>query len=217
MSTLTHGQHRVVRHVLLAVIFLSLSLIFAHFFAKRDPISRVSIGTAYSSVFLAGLAVVLGPWNVLRRRSNPISFDLRRDIGIWAGIGALVHTGVGLNVHLRGRPWLYFFDEHHHLRAGLFGIGNYTGLIAALLFMMLLAISNDLSLRRLGSGRWKALQRWTYAAIILTAAHAVAYQGVEKRTSIFRFLIYAVFSAILILQVAGVVRRKQLSRNRSSA
>jgi hypothetical protein len=29
-------------------------------------------------------------------RANPVSFDLRRDMGIWA-ILALVHTGIGLD------------------------------------------------------------------------------------------------------------------------
>lgn len=179
-----------------------------HFFPKRDSISRISIGTAYSALLLTGLALVLGPWNVLRRRANPVSFDLRRDAGIWAGIAALIHTAVGLNVHLRGRPWLYFVDERRHLRTGMFGLGNYTGLIAVLLLAMLLAISNDLSLRRLGTVKWKSLQRWSYGAVILTAAHAVAYQNVEKRTSPFRLLIYGVFAAILALQVAGVFRRR---------
>ena len=50
----------------------------------------------------------------------------------------------------------------------MFGFGNDTGLIAALLFLLLLAISNDVSLRRLGAQKWKSLQRWMYAAVVLT-------------------------------------------------
>lgn len=92
---------------------------------------------------------------MLRRRPNPISFDPRRDIGIWAGIMAVLHTAIGLNVHLRGRPWLYFVDQHSHVRHDLFGFGNDTGLIAALFFLLLLAISNDLSLQRLGTRWWR--------------------------------------------------------------
>ena len=206
---LTHRRRRVLRHIFLASAFVLLSVIFMRFFSKRDTISRISIGTAYSALILTGLALMLGPWNVLRGRFNPVSFDVRRDVGIWAGIAAVVHTGVGLNVHLRGRPWLYFVNKHH-LQLGMFGLGNYTGLVAALLFAMLLAISNDLSLRRLGAMKWKSLQRWTYIAVALTAGHAVAYQNVEKRTLPFRVLIYAVFVAILTLQLAGIVRRKRM-------
>jgi DMSO/TMAO reductase YedYZ heme-binding membrane subunit len=131
------------------------------FSVRRDVISRLSIATAYPALFLTAAAMLVGPWNVLRGRTNPVSSDLRRDLGIWAGIMALLHTGIGLNVHMRGRPWLYFIDQHHRVRYDLFGIGNDSGLLAAVLFLLLLAISNDLSLRRLGTRTWKLLQRWT--------------------------------------------------------
>ena len=130
------GYGRTLRHVVLACVFFLSSAVFAHFFSKRDAISRVSIGTAYGALFLAGLALMLGPWNLLRGRSNPVSFNLRRDVGIWAGVAAVVHTAVGLNVHLRGRPWLYFVNEHHHMRTGMFGFGNDIGLVSALVFLM---------------------------------------------------------------------------------
>jgi len=105
----------------------------------------------------------------MRRRPNPISFDLRRDVGIWTGILAIVHTAIGLTVHLRGRMWMYFFKTLHpvHLQITQFGFANFTGLAAALLFLMLLAISNDLSLLALKTNRLKSLQRWTYAAFVL--------------------------------------------------
>jgi sulfoxide reductase heme-binding subunit YedZ len=90
----------------------------------------------------------------------------------------------------------------------MFGFCHDIGLVAALLFLMLLAISNDFSLRRIGAVKWKSLQRWTYVAIVLTVAHAVAYQNVEKRTLPFRVLLYAVCAAILVLQLrASFVER----------
>jgi sulfoxide reductase heme-binding subunit YedZ len=69
-------------------------------------------------------------------------------VGIWTGILAIVHTAIGLTVHLRGRMWMHFFKQLHPLRFQntQFGFANFTGLVAALLFLMLLAISNDLSL-----------------------------------------------------------------------
>ena len=60
------------------------------------------IGRMGRMVFFA-VSLCLGPWNVLRGRPNPTSFHLRRDVGIWAGILANVHTAIGLRVHLRGR------------------------------------------------------------------------------------------------------------------
>ena len=178
------------------------------FSIRRDVISRLSIATAYPALFLTAAALSIGPWNVLRGRTNPVSFDLRRDLGIWAGIMALLHTGIGLNVHLRGRPWLYFTDQHHQLRHDLFGIGNDTGLLAALLFLLLLAISNDLSLRRLGTSTWKSLQRWTYMAVALTLIHAVAYQVVEKRQAAYDALLWSTIAMAAVLQLAGWWRTK---------
>lgn len=144
---------------------------------------RLSMATAYAGVIFLTVSLWIGPWNVLRHRPNPTSFDLRRDVGIWTGILAIVHTAIGLTVHLRGRMWMYFFKTLHplHLQNTQFGFANFTGLAAALLFLMLLAISNDLSLRALKANRWKSLQRWTYVAFVLTAAHGIAYQLIEKR------------------------------------
>jgi sulfoxide reductase heme-binding subunit YedZ len=127
---------------------------------------RLSMATAYAGLIFLAISLWIGPWNVLRRRPNPVSFDLRRDIGIWTGILAILHTVIGLIVHLRGRMWMYFFRSLHPLKLQntQFGFANLVGLGAALLFLMLLVISNDISLRALGIRRWKALQRWTYAA-----------------------------------------------------
>src|SRR5579864_1776655 len=128
-------RRRLLHHLFLGVASIALTVVVMHFFPKRDFISRVSIGTAYSALFLIGLTLLLGPFRVLLRKPDPISFDLRRDFGIWAGITALVHTAFGLKVHLRGKMWLYFVDIGRHLRRDAFGFGNYTGAAAAILFV----------------------------------------------------------------------------------
>jgi sulfoxide reductase heme-binding subunit YedZ len=199
----TRFQRRLSAHLALFAVSVLLCLVFMYLFPRRDLISRLSIGTAYAALLLTVATMLLGPWNVLRRSANPVSFDLRRDLGIWSGILAVLHTVVGLNVHLRGRPWLYFVNDHHKLRRDLFGFGNYTGLVAALVFALVLAISNDLSLRRLGKKQWKFLQRWVYAAILLTAIHAWAYQQIEKRVLPFQMATYGVLGLLLLLQSAA--------------
>ncbi|MGH9563104.1 MAG: ferric reductase-like transmembrane domain-containing protein [Terracidiphilus sp.] len=178
-----------------------------HLFPKRDLISRLSIGTAYPALFLMAAALLLGPFNVLRNKRNPLSFDLRRDTGIWAGVMALAHTAFGLNVHLRGRMWLYFVQPDLSVRRDAFGFANYTGAAAVLIFALLLSLSNDWSLRRLGAKRWKFLQRWTYAAAVLTVLHAIAFQHVEDRIFSFRVVLYGVLGSVLALQIAGVFNK----------
>jgi len=201
---LSYWQWRIVRHFTIALTALSSTAVFWELFSgRRDVISHLSIATAYPALLLTGGAVLLGPCNVLRGRANPVSSDLRRDVGIWAGIMALLHTAIGLDVHLRGRPWLYFVDQHGHVRHDLFGFGNYTGLIAALLFLLLLAISNDLSLRHFGPRKWKSLQRWTYGAVTLSVLHGIAYQHIEKRQTAHAATLWGVTTMVAILQVAG--------------
>jgi sulfoxide reductase heme-binding subunit YedZ len=157
----------------------------------------------------------MGPWNVLRRRPNPVSFDLRRDVGIWAGILALLHTSIGLTVHLRGRMWMYFLKQVHPLKLQntRFGLANYMGLVAAILFVMLLALSNNFSLRFLTTRKWKSLQRWTYLAAMLTVGHGLLYQLIENRHKPW-MVIYWVFIAVaVVLQISGWLNmRTRLSK-----
>jgi sulfoxide reductase heme-binding subunit YedZ len=199
-------QQRLTYHILLGVGSAGLSVLFIRLFPHRDLVSRVSIGTAYAALFLMTATLLLGPLNVLRKRANPVSFDLRRDFGIWAGITALVHTVVGLNVHLRGKMWLYFVDTSHHLRKDAFGIGNYTGTFAAFVFVLLLALSNDMSLRKLGVERWKSLQRWAYAAMVLTAAHSIAYQRIETRSAPFRVVLCLSLGILFGFQIIAAIK-----------
>jgi methionine sulfoxide reductase heme-binding subunit len=202
-------RQRLTYHILLSVGSVGLTVLFMRLFPERDLVSGLSIGTAYAALFITTVTLLLGPFNVLRKKANPVSFDLRRDFGIWAGIAALVHTAVGLNVHLRGKMWLYFVDTSHRLRKDVFGFGNYTGAVAALLFILLLALSNDVSLRKLGVNRWKLLQRWAYVALLLTVAHSIAYQHIETRSVPFRVVLYVLVGTMLSLQIMATIKYRQ--------
>jgi sulfoxide reductase heme-binding subunit YedZ len=176
---------------------------------------RLSMAAAYAALCFLAVSLMLGPWNVIRSRPAPISYDFRRDIGIIAGILALVHTGIGLTVHLRGRMWMYFFRTLRPLRlqGSAFGAANYIGLIAAALFAMLLALSNNWSLRALGTTRWKNLQRWTYAAFVLTLVHSVLFQYVEKRRMPWLLFFATAVLATLAAQSLGYLQRRRTGRS----
>lgn len=177
----------------------------------KDVLSRASFATAYPALALLAATLLIGPWNLLQHRPNPVSSDLRRDLGIWAGILGIVHAAVGQFVHLRGRPWLYYIygpTEHHHgMRHDLFGLANYTGAIGTLLLILLLATSNDFSLRRFGNKKWKQLQRWNYAVFGLVAIHSFAFQGVESQKFPWVLTVSVCVAVAIALQIAGVVRR----------
>jgi sulfoxide reductase heme-binding subunit YedZ len=170
------------------------------------------MATAYVGLALVGATLIIGPLNVLRRRPNPISSDLRRDLGIWAALVSIAHFLVGWHVHMKHR-YLYFLREVKSTgalvpRADLFGFGNYTGLVAVIVAIMLLALSNDFSLRRLGTPRWKWWQRWNYALLALVAAHGIAYQVIEKRQSAYVALLAALLLTCIAAQLTGYRRSR---------
>lgn len=208
---------RIYRHHL--PLFVASSIAVAALYCTRpykDVLTKLSFSTAYPALALLVLTLLIGPWNLLRRNKNPVSSDLRRDIGIWAGGLGLIHAVVGQNVHLRGRPWLYYVYEHHAhgpsgLRHDLFGFNNYTGLLGTLILIALLATSNDWSLRRLGTPQWKQLQRWNYVCFALSAAHAIGYQVMEKQKIAFEVAAVSCIAIAIVLQAVGFnLRRRKL-------
>jgi len=183
----------------------------------KDVLSKLSFATAYPALVLLVLTLLIGPWNLIRGKRNPISSDLRRDAGIWAGILGIIHAVVGQCVHLRGRPWLYYIyganeKQSFPIRHDLFGVANYTGLLATLFLIVLFATSNDYSLRRLGTPRWKQWQRWNYLVFMFTGIHAVGYQLIEKQKSPFVITIVICFLAAITLQATGYALRRQAAK-----
>lgn len=197
---------RFLRHVLLAAASAATVFIFFAALQSPDPRWRLSMGTAYASLVLLAVTLALGPVNRLRGVPNPVSTYLRRDIGIWAGILAIAHVVVGLQVHFSGRMWLYFVPEppwRIPIRHDAFGLANWVGAAATVAIVVLLAISNDASIRKLGRDRWKGLQRWNYVACAMVAAHGALYMLIEKRTWAFVAAGLAVVLATMALQAAG--------------
>src|SRR6266481_6134188 len=86
--------------------------------------------------------------------------------------------------------------------------------VITLAFLVLLTISNNLSIRTLGAARWKGIQRWNYVGAILVIAHGLLYQAVEKRIPAFVASLLMVLAAATIVQLLGFRRRrKQLKQS----
>ena len=177
-----------------------------------------SMATAYAGLALLGFTLLVGAFNVLRSRPNPTSSDLTRDAGISATLVSIAHVAVGLFVHM-GSPWLYFFypaGQKHliPLRHDAFGLTNWLGLFVTLILVLLFATSNDLSLRQLGKRRWKTLQRLNYLLFAGVALHGIAYQILEKRIVPLLLLLGLAIGIVLILQIAGFVKRRREMREK---
>lgn len=207
---------RTARHIALALASAAMVAIVYPNVPTDFILRRWNLATAYAALALLALSLAIGPWNLLRGRPNPVSQALRRDIGIWAGIMALVHSAIGSQIHMGGRFWQYFTygpDEPHVLpiRIDAFGFANFTGLASTLILLLLLCISSDAALRRLGTPRWKRLQRWNYWAFGLMAMHAATFHVVEKRVVPVVLVFGGVVLAVALLQFAGYRQRRTAS------
>jgi len=204
-------SQRLLRHHLpIGLVTIGLTVLLYATRAYPDVITRLSFSSAYPALFLVAATLLVGPWKSLTGSRLAVSLDLRRDLGIWAGMASIFHAVIGNCEHLRGRPWLYYVYENWReghvmpLRYDWFGLGNHTGLIAALIILALLATSNDAALRRLGTPGWKQLQRWNYAAFALVAVHTLTYQfGVKTPEWGWIGTASAAIAAVLALQLTG--------------
>jgi sulfoxide reductase heme-binding subunit YedZ len=180
----------------------------------RSVLERLSTATAYASLFLLAAALMIGPLNVLRSKPNPLSSYLRRDVGIVAGTLAVAHVALGLQAHMDGDFVQYFFNRHDDgrlgdLRLDAFGITNHIGLLATLMFLVLLSISSNAAMRSLRPQRWKTLQRWTYATALLVIVHGFIYQALEKQTWVLVAVVVVATLTIATLQGLGFRRKKK--------
>jgi sulfoxide reductase heme-binding subunit YedZ len=210
-----YWTRRLGRNVAIACVALVVHLVVVTQTSDSPQVMyRLSMATGYASVVLIAWAMLIGPWHVRHGRPAPASTDLRRDVGIWGGVLAIAHVVTGLQVHFAGAFWKYFVypdgDHRIPLRSDLFGFANWTGLAATLVIVLLLAISNDASLRALGTRRWKRWQRWTYWAAALTVAHAFAYQIETRQLGRWVVAMVLVTAVVLGMQLDG--RRRVRAR-----
>lgn len=215
------GGRRLLRNLALAAVSSAILGLVAVLAPREAPVAQLSLGTAWAGLLLVGAAMILGPLNLVRDRRNPVSSYFRRDIAIWGGTMALAHTLFGLFVHLQGDWPRYFLwpEPAKHLmplRYDLFGLANHLGLLASVVFLALLLLSNDWSLRKLGTRRWKSIQQCAYAALGLLLVHAAVYQVLETRLWPPLLVLLACALPIVIMQGLGVSRRLALVQARNA-
>jgi sulfoxide reductase heme-binding subunit YedZ len=202
---------RIKKHYLpFLLLTLAITILFFLTWKNRDAITFTADATGYLSLALLALSLVIGPVNLLLKKSNPLSTYFRRDLGIYAGILALLHCITGLFVHLRGQMWQYFFyktDQGYTLRFDDFGWANETGLFAGLLVILLLATSNDYSIKKLKPLKWKNIQRLSYLMFALVLIHCLYYRIVGNNLDRVYSLYLPILGLILCFQLTGIFLR----------
>ena len=205
MSTL---KIRLKRHYLpLIVLTIVVTIIFHFVLIKLPVISFITRITGYIGISLIAFSLLIGPFEVILRRKLAMSSHYRRDIGIYGGVVAIIHTVTGLFVHLRGQMWKYFLEKSadgFHLKFDSFRLANYTGLVAALLILLMLITSNDFSIRKLQFSTWKTIQRLAYIMFPLIIVHAMFYKIMAKHLGSIYWIYLPVFLLVLLFQLAGM-------------
>ncbi len=208
-----------VHHIPLAVAAANLIFTILLLTPAASSHFGLSIATAYAGLIFLAVTLAVGPLNLLRGLRNPVSNDLRRDIGIWAGILGLLHVMVSLPAG--NILFLFLRDTGEQIgvafRTDIIGIANDLGLLATLLTLLLLFLSNDWSLTLLGAKRWKSLQRWSYPLLALVVAHGLGYILQEHRQSTLFDIFILTTVAVVILQIAGFLNKRKILRRRREA
>jgi len=206
---------RALRHGLLLLISGGLT---AGTLLAGDPstaVDRASLLTAWLCFGLLVATLGFGPWHALRTGQPLVNNLLRRDLGIWAALAGLAHLGLAtrevmqpayFSRYITGTP-----TAPMPAWADWLGTGSIVGGYAVgLVFLVLLGLSNNLSLRRLGTDRWKRLQGIATVAFALTAAHGAIFQLIEGRTG-------GWLAGLVMLTVAVFVLRRRSRRAVSAA
>lgn len=179
------------------------------------------------SLVLLVMALVLGPlarlWPVFGRWLN-----YRRELGVWFGLLALLHTILILNGWARwsalqflGYEFIPELNRTVRLEPG-FGLANILGLVAMLLTLGLMSSSTDYALHKLGGSGWKFLQLSAYTVFYLVALHTAYFlfmhytqsfhRNVPDNPNWFRFPFLVLTAFVLVLQ--SVAYFKSLTKHK---
>ncbi len=200
---------RLRNHLVLASGSVALLVIARYLLPYATLAERLSVATAWLCLLLLAAVLLFSPLYLAGQRSQARNYYLRRDIGIWSALHGLAHFYFG-NVVAMNSAYLEAFvtgiavPPGEGVRDQLFSWGSIAGSLVAILYLVLLVLSSDWSIRRLGLQRWKRTQKSAIAVLWLTLAHGVAFQILESR--------YLVLSLMLLVGVAVILVRRRAYR-----
>ena len=208
-----HTKHfvwpRSLTHLLLGGLSVAVYFVGPLLFQYGKQVEFWIIASGYLCLALVCVTLLIGPFNLLRARRNPVNIYLRRDVGIWAGVAGCWHVCLVLQGSLLNERLLWYFlrpiSKGYAPLLTIYGGSNDAGLFATLLLLLLLALSNTYSLRRLKGKLWKRLQRLNYLLLLFAALHTAGYQYLNLRGPLFVVLAIAALSIVLLGQGAGFV------------
>ncbi|WP_412026473.1 ferric reductase-like transmembrane domain-containing protein [Deinococcus yunweiensis] len=224
--TPSRGRALAVRHGVVAGAAVVLTVGFVLSRPEWSMEHRVWRALGDAGLLLLFTSLAIGPAGVLWPRLARLR-AWRREVGIWFGLLALLHTAVILQGWLRwdmarllGYEYVPQLGRVARLEPGL-GLANLLGLAAAALTLMLLVTSSDRAIRRLGPSAWKFVQLASYPVFYLSALHtayfvfmhfsASFHRPVPTDANWFRLPFLALTALLIALQVAAFVKTTRRS------
>jgi DMSO/TMAO reductase YedYZ heme-binding membrane subunit len=206
------------RHLALAAGSAAVALAAMALAPAGQALDRLSFVTAWLCLLLFAATLLVGPLHVRRTGRLPGNHLLRRDLGIWCVITGMLHFFLAFKVsmnleymelYVRGaRQW-----PAAEVRELMYRWAVLASLLIAVLFLLLLALSNNRAIRLLGNRWWKRLQRVSYPAFALTVGHSIAFQILEARTAWLVAAFVIITGTVLVAQYAGHARLRSSGRN----
>lgn len=158
------------------------ALIYAFWLTRPqwDPEMRRWKAVGDASLLLLYATVSIGPATRLWPKAGRF-LRYRREVGVWFGLLALVHTFLVLDGWARwdvrrflGYEYIPELGRLVRLEPG-FGLANILGLVAVLITIPLIATSTDWAMRVLGGSAWKFLHNATYVIFWLVVLHTAYF------------------------------------------
>jgi sulfoxide reductase heme-binding subunit YedZ len=174
-----------------------------------EAADRLSIVSAYLCLVLLGAALLIGPYHAFRQGRPLMNTSIRRDIGIWGALSGLLHFYLAnllsmnyeyLGIYVEAAP----VPPSPEIRSELYSWGTISGYVIAVLFVVLLALSNDWAMRKIGLKWWKRIQRVSYVGFLLTCVHAFLFQVLESREALWVVVVILITLAVFFGQVRGI-------------
>jgi len=219
------------KHLLVAGLAALFTYAFYESRSQWSPEHRIWRASGDASLILLYLALLAGPLAQFWPKGARWLVVYRRELGVWFGVLAIVHTLIILNGWLRwdlmrflGYEFVPELGRLSRLEPG-FGLANLMGLVALAMVLVLVATSSDWAIRTLGASAWKFLQYSSYTVFYLSAIHSAYFLFMQftlhfhrpaPEPNWFRFP-FLVLTLILIgFQVAAFVRGALRERRREA-
>lgn len=210
------------RHIILGV--LALGLVYLFFISRSDWHPMHAWNRAFADVSLVYLMIIilLGP---LAKLVKSVTRWLvwRRELGIWTGIMAFIHVLIILDGWVEWELFRFFYIFSPMLNEWVihpgFALGNIVGIVGLIYVFLLMLVSNDYSIRKLGQKAWNYIQQRAHVYYLLVILHTFYFIFLHQpqTPNWIRVPFILLISGILLLQMIGfylTIKREKIKGKR---